>query len=77
MKFHDKVKGKIIISVDKLGERLDSSIELKGLANEPDICITTLLINFISECLRHEKDPKSLFEKNVNRLEKMVKNKGN
>jgi len=75
MKFHNKVKGKIIIQVDKLGDRLDSSIELKGLAKDPDVCITTLLINYISESIRHGKDPKTLFEKNINQLVEMVKKK--
>ena len=72
MKFHNDLKGKIIINVDKVGERLDSSIALKGLANEPDVLMSTLLINYISTCIKNDKDPKVLFEKNADKLLKLI-----
>ncbi len=72
MKFHDKVKGKIIISIDKIGENLNSDIQLKGLANNVEITLTSLLVNFASFALRNGKDPSKIVDNNLKEIIKMI-----
>lgn len=77
MKFHDKVTGKIIITVDKIGEKLNSDITTKGLADEPDIVLTTLLVNFVLLAKKNGKDPEKLIENNLKNIISLVdQNKG-
>ena len=75
MKFHDNVKGKIIISIDKIGENLNSNIQLKGLANNVEITLTSLLVNFASFALRNDKDPEKIVEDNLKNIIKMIERK--
>lgn len=77
MKFHDKVTGKIIITVDKIGEKLNSDITTKGLADEPDVVLTTLLVNFVLLAKKNGKDPEKLIENNLKNIISLVsQNKG-
>jgi|GEM_PF-2149261 len=70
MKFHNQVKGKITINIDKVNGKLNSSISFKGLAEDPDVAITSLLINFVSFAIKNGKDPRKIISTN---LEPMIK----
>ncbi len=77
MKFHDEVKGKITINIDKIGTKLNSSINFKGLAKNPDVVLTSLLVNFVSFAINNGKDPKKIISQNLDSLIDMVQqNKG-
>ena len=65
MKFHNQVKGKITINIDKVNERLNSSMEFKGLAKDPDVVITSLLINFVSFAIKNGKDPQKIINSHL------------
>ena len=75
MKFHDQVKGKITINIDKINDSLNSNIQLRGLANDPDIALTSLLVNFVSYALRNGKDPQKIISNNLEGIIKMVDKK--
>lgn len=75
MNFHDKVKGKITINIDKLNDKLNSSISLKGLANDTDVTTTTLLVNFVSFAIKNGKDPKKIISNHLDSIIKAVEEK--
>ena len=71
MKFHNQVKGKITINIDKVNGRLNSSMEFKGLAKDPDVVITSLLINFVSYAIKNGKDPQKIISSHVTDMIKL------
>lgn len=75
MKFHDQVKGKITINIDKIADNLNSNIQLKGLANDTEVVLTSLLVNFVSFSLRNGKDPRKIIENNLEKIIQMVSEK--
>lgn len=68
MAFNDTIKGKITITIDKTGESLNSRISAKGLGNNPDVALTTLLYNFVLLALKNDKDPEKLIQKNLQNI---------
>ena len=66
-------KGKIIIHLEKIGEKVNSSMELKGIAKQKELVLTTLLINFASLSIENDKDPKALIDKHLNSIIDMVR----
>ena len=60
---HNPSIGKIIIHLEKELEKVNSTMELRGIAKDPEITLTTLLINFASLSLKEGKDPKKLIKK--------------
>ena len=68
-------KGKIIIHVEKHCDKLNSNMELKGIAKQKDLVLTTLLINFASLSIENNKDPEELISKHMKRIIDMI-NKG-
>lgn len=73
MPFNDKIKGKITITIDKIGENLNSNIATKGLGNNPDVALTTLLYNFVLLALKNEKDPEKLIQNNLQSIVSTLK----
>ncbi len=76
MKFGSQVKGKITINIDKIDKSLNSSVQLKGLANDTDVTLTSLLVNFVSIAIRNGKDPKKIIDNNLENIISMVKKEG-
>ena len=66
-------KGKIIIHLEKIGEKVNSNMELKGIAKQKELVLTTLLINFASLSIENDKDPKTLIDKHLNSIIDMVR----
>ena len=66
-------KGKIIIHLEKIGEKVNSSMEFKGIAKQKELVLTTLLINFASLSIENGKDPKALIDKHLNSIIDMVR----
>ena len=62
---NDPNKGKIIIHVEKDREKINSSMNYRGIARSPEIALTTLLVNFVSLSLEKGKSPEHLIEKNL------------
>lgn len=62
---NDPTKGKIIIHIEKDGEKINSSMNYKGIAKTPEIALTSLLVNFVSFCLEKGKNPQKLIDKNL------------
>lgn len=62
---NDPNKGKIIIHVEKDGEKINSSMNYKGIAKTPELALTTLLVNFVSLSLEKGKSPKKLIDNNL------------
>jgi len=65
-------KGKIIIHVEKLGDKVNSNMELKGIAKQKELVLTTLLINFASFSIENNKDPEELISKHMKRIIDMI-----
>ena len=70
-----KSKGKIIIEVEKDKESINSNMELKGIAKQKELALTTLLINFASLSIENNKDPEELIAKHLKSILEMIKNK--
>jgi len=68
-------KGKIIIHVEKTGEKVNSNLELTGIAKQKELVLTTLLVNFASLSIENNKDPEELIEKHLKSIIEMVKKK--
>ena len=66
-------KGKIIIHLENIGEKVNSSMELKGIAKQKELVLTTLLMNFASLSIENDKDPKALIDKHLNSIIDMVR----
>jgi hypothetical protein len=66
-------KGKIIINVEKIGEKVNSSMELKGIAKQQELVLTTLLINFASLSIENNKNPEALIDKHLKSIIEMIK----
>jgi len=66
-------KGKIIIHIEKDGDNINSNMELKGIAKQKEVALTTLLINFASYSLKKDKDPEKLIEKHLKSILVMVR----
>jgi hypothetical protein len=75
--FIERTKGKIIITVERENARLNSNMMRRGLARQPDVALTTLLINFVSLALEQDKDPKAIVDSSLQELVEMVKSKRN
>ena len=68
-------KGKIIIHVEKVGEKVNPSMELKGIAKQNELVLTTLLINFASLSIKNNKDPDLLIKKHLKSIIEMINGK--
>ncbi|MGF1635992.1 MAG: hypothetical protein ACFCUU_02890 [Cyclobacteriaceae bacterium] len=66
--FFSKNQGKIIINIDRGENELDSVMQRKGCASNADISISTLLVNFVSLALENGRDPKKVFNANIDSL---------
>ena len=62
---NNRNKGKILINVEKDGEKINSNMIYRGIAKNPEVTLTTLLVNFVSLCLDKGKNPKNLIDKNL------------
>ena len=71
--FDERNKGKIIIYIENDNGRINSNMEYRGIANKPEIALTTLLVNFASLSIEKDKDPKELIEKHLSGIVQMLK----
>jgi hypothetical protein len=72
--FQEMNKGKIIIHVEDINGKLNSNMEYRGIAKKTETALSTLLVNFVSLSIEKGKDPKKLFESNLNRILEMIDN---
>jgi len=70
-----KTKGKIIIQIEKDGDQINSNMELKGIAKQEQVTLTTLLINFASFSLKSNKDPEKLIKMHLDSILQMIREK--
>ena len=70
--FQERNKGKIIIHVEDIDGKLNSTMEYRGIAKKTETALSTLLVNFISLSIEKRKDPKKVFENNYNRIVEMI-----
>ena len=70
--FQERNKGKIIIHVEDIGGKLNSTMEYRGIAKKTETALSTLLVNFISLSIEKGKNPKKLFENNFNSILEMI-----
>ena len=70
--FHEQHKGKIIIEIEDIQGKVNSSMGRRGIAKRSDIAITTLLVNFASLSIENGKNPKQLIEKHIDGIIDMI-----
>lgn len=68
----EKIKGKIIIHIENDNGKINSNMELSGIAKKAEIAITTLLVNFASLSLEKGKDPQEVLNKHFEGILKML-----
>ena len=66
-------KGKIIIHVERDGEKINSNMEYKGIAKKTELVLTTLLVNFASLSIENNKDPEEIIRKHLKGIIDMIK----
>ena len=71
--FDERNKGKIIIYIENDNGRINSNMEYRGIANKPEIALTTLWVKFASLSIEKDKDPKELIEKHLSGIVQMLK----
>lgn len=72
MLFESRYKGKVIINLKIEDERLTSSIQRKGIAEDNKLAVSAVLATYISMCKLDNKDPVKLLEKNLDRIGKII-----
>lgn len=70
--FHEKNKGKITIQIENNEGVVDSKMQRSGIAKKPETAITTLLVNFVSLSMEHNKNPKQVFEKHIDGIIELI-----
>jgi len=63
--FGSRNSGKIVITIEKENEQLNSSLKRSGIAKSIEITLSTLLINFASIAVEHGKNPEDILDKNL------------
>lgn len=71
--FYNGKKGKIIINLESENEKVNSSMEYRGIARKSEIALTTLLINFVSLSLEKGKNPEELIDKHLKSMINTIK----
>jgi hypothetical protein len=72
--YFEKNKGKIIINVESVRGKLNSNMELRGVARNIETTLTTLLFNFASLSLEKGKDPQKVIDQHFEGIIAMLKN---
>ena len=71
--YFENNKGKIIIKLESNKGKLNSNMEFRGIAKNPETALTTLLVNFVSLSLEKGKDPEQMIERHFQGILKMLK----
>lgn len=72
----NKNKGRITINIESDNEKLNSTMERRGIAKKTDIALTSLLVNFASFSIKQGKNPKELIDKHLEGIIEMILEKG-
>jgi hypothetical protein len=71
--YFENNKGKIIIKLENVKGKLNSSMEFRGIAKNTETALTTLLVNFISLSLEKGKDPEKVVDRHFSKILEMLK----
>jgi len=72
MLFESANRGKVIISVQLMEDKISSHIQRKGIATEDKHAIAAVLGTYISICREAGKDPRKILDDNLQQLEEII-----
>jgi len=72
MLFESALKGKVIISIQLMEDKISSHIQRKGIAQENKYAIAAVLGTYISMCREAGRDPRKILEDNLLQLEEII-----
>ena len=72
MIFENANRGKVIISVQLIEDKLSSYIQRKGIAKEDKYALAAVLGTYISMCREAGRDPRKILDDNLQQLGEII-----
>jgi len=73
MLFDSQSRGKVIINIKETDGMISSMVQRKGVASDNKTALGAVLATYISMCHELDKDPRELLDKNLDQLEKHIR----